>query len=51
MRRTGRPGPRELISEEERAVLFLAMADYTLEELLIGRPLWTRVLAAELVRW
>ncbi|WP_376738571.1 helix-turn-helix domain-containing protein [Streptomyces noursei] len=41
-KRVRRPGPHELISDEERAVLFQAMADYTPEQLLIGGPLWTR---------
>ncbi|MFD4686839.1 IS630 family transposase [Streptomyces sp. NPDC058219] len=50
VRRTGRPGPGERISTLERAVLFQAMADYTPEELLIGGPLWTRPLVAELIR-
>lgn len=50
VRRTGRPGPDERISTRERSVLFQAMADYTPEELLIGGPLWTRPLVAELVR-
>ncbi|MFE0178222.1 IS630 family transposase [Streptomyces sp. NPDC059002] len=50
VKRTRRPGPHELIGEEERAVLFQAMADYTPEQLLIGGPLWTRPLVAELVR-
>jgi transposase len=50
VQRKRRPGPHELISDEERAVLFQAMADYTPEQLLIGGPLWTRPLVAELVR-
>ncbi|WP_171053185.1 IS630 family transposase [Streptomyces marianii] len=50
VRRTGRPGPGERIGPEERAVVFQAMADYIPEELLIGGPLWTRPLVAELVR-
>ncbi|MGW2370037.1 winged helix-turn-helix domain-containing protein [Streptomyces sp. NPDC001667] len=50
VRRMSRPGPLERIGPEERAVLFQAMADYTPEELLIGGPLWTRPLVAELVR-
>ncbi|MET9603367.1 IS630 family transposase [Streptomyces sp. NPDC006459] len=50
VRRTGRPGPDERISAQERAVLFQAMADYTPEGLLIGGPLWTRPLVAELIR-
>lgn len=45
-----RSGPSELIGAEERAVLFQAMADYTPEQLLIGGPLWTRRLVAELIR-
>ncbi|WP_327116245.1 IS630 family transposase [Nocardia sp. NBC_01730] len=45
-----RTGRGEAISAEDRAVLFTAMADYTPEELLIGGPLWTRVLVAELIR-
>ncbi|MFZ3475820.1 IS630 family transposase [Streptomyces sp. 4.24] len=49
VKRTRRPGPHELVSGEERAVLFQAMADYTPEQLLIGGPLWTRPLVAELV--
>ncbi|WP_331751203.1 winged helix-turn-helix domain-containing protein (plasmid) [Streptomyces globisporus] len=31
-------------------MLFQAMAEYTPEELLIGGPLWTRPLVAELIR-
>ncbi|MFI1184604.1 transposase [Streptomyces sp. NPDC020799] len=50
VKRTRRSGPHELVGVEERAVLFQAMADYTPEELLIGGPLWTRPLAAELIR-
>ncbi len=50
VKRTLRPGPRELISDEERAVLFQAMADCTPEELMTGGPLWTRPLVAELIR-
>ncbi|GGZ92369.1 hypothetical protein GCM10010389_33770 [Streptomyces echinoruber] len=50
VRRRRRPGPQELISDEERGTLFQAMADYTPEELLIGGPLWTRALVAELIR-
>ncbi|WP_406724448.1 IS630 family transposase [Streptomyces sp. GD-15H] len=45
-----RSGPGELIGAEDRVVLFQAMADYTPEELLIGGPLWTRALVAELIR-
>ncbi|MFG3310013.1 IS630 family transposase [Streptomyces wuyuanensis] len=45
-----RTGPGELIGSEDRAVLFQAMADYTPDELLIGGPLWTRALVAELIR-
>ncbi|WP_067480243.1 winged helix-turn-helix domain-containing protein, partial [Nocardia amamiensis] len=45
-----RIGRDELISAADRAVLFQAMADYTPEELLIGGPLWTRALVAELIR-
>jgi len=48
-KRNRRSGPPELIGDEERAVLFQAMADYTPEELLIGGPLWTRPLVAELI--
>ncbi|WP_433272694.1 IS630 family transposase [Actinosynnema sp. CS-041913] len=48
--RTGRPGPAELISAEDRGTLFAAMADYTPEELLIGGPLWTRQAVVELIR-
>ncbi|MFJ8313714.1 MULTISPECIES: helix-turn-helix domain-containing protein [unclassified Streptomyces] len=44
VRRTRRPGPHELVSDQERAVLFQAMADYTPEQLLTGGPLWTRPL-------
>ncbi|MCI0385832.1 IS630 family transposase [Streptomyces sp. CNQ085] len=50
VRRSRRPGPEELISAEERGVLFRAMADYSPGELLIGGPLWTRVAVRELVR-
>ncbi|MGY2055304.1 IS630 family transposase [Nocardia gipuzkoensis] len=45
-----RTGRDELISGADRAVLFAAMADYTPEELLIGGPLRTRALVAELIR-
>ncbi|MCX5205909.1 IS630 family transposase [Streptomyces sp. NBC_00237] len=45
-----RTGPGELIGAQDRAVLFQAMADYTPEQLLIGGPLWTRALVAELIR-
>ncbi|MFG2639203.1 winged helix-turn-helix domain-containing protein [Streptomyces sp. NPDC048362] len=45
-----RTGRGEVVSAEERAVLFQAMADYTREDLLIGGPLWTRALVGELVR-
>jgi hypothetical protein len=38
VRRVRRSGPQELVSDEERGTLFAAMADYTPEELLIGRP-------------
>ncbi|MGW1077639.1 helix-turn-helix domain-containing protein [Streptomyces sp. NPDC002537] len=34
-----RSGPGELVSPEDRAVLFQAMADYTPKQLLIGGPL------------
>ena len=50
VKQESRPGPHELISEQERGVLFQAMADYTPEQLLIGGPLWTRPLVAELIR-
>ncbi|WP_229880129.1 IS630 family transposase [Streptomyces echinoruber] len=50
VRRRRRPGPQELISDEERGTLFQAMADYTPEELLIGGPLWTRAAVRELIR-
>ncbi|MDQ3578086.1 MAG: transposase [Actinomycetota bacterium] len=50
VRRTRRPGPAELISDEQRDMLFTAMADYTPEELLAGGPLWTRAAVVELVR-
>ncbi|WP_313896387.1 IS630 family transposase [Streptomyces sp. YIM 98790] len=50
VRRTRRPGPHELIRDEERGTLFQAMADYSPEELLIGGPLWTRAAVRELVR-
>lgn len=50
MRREGRPRPSELITGEERSVLFQAMADYTPEELPVGGPLSTCPLVAELVR-
>ncbi|MDQ3402162.1 MAG: winged helix-turn-helix domain-containing protein [Actinomycetota bacterium] len=49
VRRTRRPGPAELISAEQRDMLFAAMADYTPEELLAGGPLWTRAAVVELV--
>ncbi|GHJ41169.1 hypothetical protein Sm713_67780 [Streptomyces sp. TS71-3] len=42
VRRTRRPGPHQLISDEERDTLFRAMADYSPEEPVIGGPLWTR---------
>jgi transposase len=45
-----RVGRGEAISAADRVVLFTAMADYTPEELLIGGPLWTRGLVAELIR-
>jgi transposase len=45
-----RTGRDEAISAADRAVVFTAMADYTPEELLIGGPLWTRALVAELIR-
>ncbi|ONI90061.1 hypothetical protein ALI22I_13465 [Saccharothrix sp. ALI-22-I] len=48
--RTGRPGPAELITPEDRGTLFAAMADYTPEELLIGGPLWTRQAVVQLIR-
>ncbi|MEU4770006.1 winged helix-turn-helix domain-containing protein [Actinosynnema sp. NPDC023794] len=48
--RSGRPGPAELISAEDRGTLFAAMADYMPEELLIGGPLWTRPAVVELIR-
>ncbi|MFE5826464.1 IS630 family transposase [Streptomyces erythrochromogenes] len=44
-----RPGPRERIDVQERAVLFQAMSDYTPEDLLLGGPLWTRPLVGELI--
>ena len=50
VRRNRRPGPAELISGEERDMLYAAMADYTPEELLVGGPLWTRAAVVELVR-
>ncbi|ANZ13634.1 IS630 family transposase [Streptomyces noursei] len=43
-------GRDELVSDQDRAVLFQAMADYTPEDLLIGGPLWTRALVGELIR-
>ncbi|SHN30765.1 transposase [Streptomyces yunnanensis] len=43
-------GAGEVVSAEERAVLFQAMANYTPEQLLIGGPLWTRATVAELIR-
>ncbi|GAU71497.1 hypothetical protein SSP35_43_00010, partial [Streptomyces sp. NBRC 110611] len=45
-----RLGPGKLISAEDRAVVFPAMADYTPEDLLIGGPLRTRRLVAALIR-
>ncbi|ONI92747.1 hypothetical protein ALI22I_02145 [Saccharothrix sp. ALI-22-I] len=48
--RTGRPGPAELITPEDRGTLFAAMADHTPEELLIGGPLWTRQAVVQLIR-
>ncbi|WP_268891383.1 helix-turn-helix domain-containing protein [Actinokineospora pegani] len=45
-----RRGPVELIGPEERGTLFVAMADYSPEELLIGGPLWTRPAVVELIR-
>jgi transposase len=50
VRRRRRPGPAEQVSAEERGTLFVAMADYTPEELLIGGPLWTRAAVVELIR-
>jgi transposase len=50
VRHVRRPGPWKLVSDEERASLFQAMADYTPEQLLINGPLWTRAAVAELVR-
>ncbi|MBA8925045.1 transposase [Kutzneria viridogrisea] len=50
VRRARRPGPAELITAAERGTLFMAMADYTPEELLIGGPLWTRAAVVELIR-
>ncbi|WP_406472435.1 IS630 family transposase [Streptomyces sp. NBC_01615] len=50
VRRIRRPGPQELISDEERGTPFQAMADYSPEELLIGGPLWTRAAVRELIR-
>ena len=38
------------VGAEDRAAVFQAMADYPPEQLLIGGPLWTRALVAELVR-
>ncbi|MEU4807022.1 helix-turn-helix domain-containing protein [Actinosynnema sp. NPDC023587] len=40
----------ELINAEDRGTLFVAMADYTPEELLIGGTLWTRQGVVELIR-
>ncbi len=48
-RRERRPGPAELISPEDRNMLFAAMVDYTAEELLISGPLWTRPAVVELI--
>jgi transposase len=48
--RGGRPGPAEPISAEGRGTLFVAMADYTPEELLIGGPSWARPAVVELIR-
>jgi hypothetical protein len=45
-----RTGPREVVGDEDRAVLFQAMADYMPEELLIGGPLWIRAWVVRLVR-
>jgi transposase len=50
VRRVRRPGPMEMVSDEDRGTLFAAMVDYTPEELLIGGPLWTRVAVVELIR-
>jgi len=50
VRRGRRPGPPELISDAERAVLLTAMVDYSPEELLIGGPMWTRSAVRELIR-
>lgn len=50
VRRARRPGPHELISDEERGTLVQAMADYSPEELLIGGSLWTRAAVRELIR-
>ncbi|WP_230565164.1 IS630 family transposase [Saccharothrix luteola] len=50
VRQGRRPGPAELIGDEERGTLFAAMADYTPEELLIGGPLWTRQAVVEPIR-
>jgi transposase len=50
VRRIRRPGPHELISDEERGTLFQAVADYSPEELLMGGPLWTRATVRELIR-
>lgn len=48
--RRRRPGPAEQVSAAERGTLFVAMADYTPQELLIGGPLWTRAAVVELIR-
>ncbi|MGS2811600.1 IS630 family transposase [Nocardia sp. MW-W600-9] len=45
-----RTGRDEMISAEERGVLFQAMADYTPEQLLIGGPMWTRAAVVDLIR-
>ncbi|MEU2835353.1 helix-turn-helix domain-containing protein, partial [Streptomyces lavendulae] len=50
VRRTRPAGRPERIGDAERAAVFQAMADCTPEDLLLGGPLWTRPLVAELVR-
>ncbi|MGI5193027.1 winged helix-turn-helix domain-containing protein [Streptomyces sp. CA-288835] len=50
VRRSGRPGPHELIRDEKWGTLFQAMADYSPEELVIGGPLWTRAVVREMIR-
>ncbi|MFD5513732.1 hypothetical protein ACFWIB_39250 [Streptomyces sp. NPDC127051] len=50
VRRTRRSGRPELVTGGERAAVFQAMAGYTHQDLLLGGPLWTRPLVAELVR-